>query len=634
MAVRNLGAAVASWARRRRLSRPYNMMGRGTIPVRSMSSKFRSENPPARTGKGKAAKKMVKKPYTKLHSANKKICWQTLSHNGIAFPPEYQPHGLGVLYDGEEVKLDGLAEEMATSFAEVILRDAEGETTLSPSTNPLFLRNMWMDWSKALGASHRIQSLSKVDFTPIVNHLRDIKKGRQIGDFERDRKILLDRYGYATVDGNTKKVAKIMVESPGWYVGLGGGQMTGRWRPRVRPEDVTLNLSSCATVPRCPVEGHNWGSLICKPSVMYIAKWTDPLTKKPKFVHLKSFKADSDMEKFNKARELKNRIKDIRKTYMKMLQSKDEKNKQLGTSIWLIDNFALRIGWQKDMNIAADTVGVVTLRKEHMRLIRGLETESYEMDLNFLGRCSVEYHTRVKIPKPVWNNLKNFLRDKSPKDLVFDKVSDQSINKFLKTLIPGLSAEVFRTLKASERMIRELGKPSLGGAKVSAEDDEKNKLEHLESCTRLVAKSLNNLERPAFGYQEAQRRLKVKVKKEEKWLKMLRIELKEAKYGEIIPRAERRTRTGSPSVKKARFIDTISADLDKQVKVIQDLQSQLDAHERQKQFRISKSKRSYIDPRIIIAWCKRMELSIECYYPKGLRAHFSWAMNAEEDFEW
>eukprot|EP00954_Amorphochlora_amoebiformis_P020197 1337771-Amorphochlora_amoeboformis.AAC.1 len=60
MAVRNLGAAVASWARRRRLSRPYNMMGRGTIPVRSMSSKFRSENPPARTGKGKAAKKMVK----------------------------------------------------------------------------------------------------------------------------------------------------------------------------------------------------------------------------------------------------------------------------------------------------------------------------------------------------------------------------------------------------------------------------------------------------------------------------------------------------------------------------------------------------------------------------------------------
>eukprot|EP00954_Amorphochlora_amoebiformis_P025861 1375758-Amorphochlora_amoeboformis.AAC.1 len=69
---------------------------------------------------------------------------------------------------GSEVDVD-------QGFAEVILRDAEGETTLSPSTNPLFLRNMWMDWSKALGASHRIQSLSKVDFTPIVNHLRDIK---------------------------------------------------------------------------------------------------------------------------------------------------------------------------------------------------------------------------------------------------------------------------------------------------------------------------------------------------------------------------------------------------------------------------------------------------------------------------
>ncbi len=41
--------------------------------------------------------------------------WKKLSHNGVLFPPEYEPHGVKMLYDGkpvdltpeQEVRMDG-----------------------------------------------------------------------------------------------------------------------------------------------------------------------------------------------------------------------------------------------------------------------------------------------------------------------------------------------------------------------------------------------------------------------------------------------------------------------------------------------------------------------------------------------
>lgn len=33
------------------------------------------------------------------------IKWTTLVHNGVLFPPEYQPHGVKLLYDGRPIDL-------------------------------------------------------------------------------------------------------------------------------------------------------------------------------------------------------------------------------------------------------------------------------------------------------------------------------------------------------------------------------------------------------------------------------------------------------------------------------------------------------------------------------------------------
>ena len=46
--------------------------------------------------------------------------WETFQHNGVMFPPEYEPHGIPIIYKGTEIKLPILAEEYATIYANFI----------------------------------------------------------------------------------------------------------------------------------------------------------------------------------------------------------------------------------------------------------------------------------------------------------------------------------------------------------------------------------------------------------------------------------------------------------------------------------------------------------------------------------
>ncbi|KAJ1908039.1 DNA topoisomerase 1, partial [Tieghemiomyces parasiticus] len=39
------------------------------------------------------------------------VKWKTLSHNGVFFPPEYEPHGVPLVYNGKPVKLVPAVEE-------------------------------------------------------------------------------------------------------------------------------------------------------------------------------------------------------------------------------------------------------------------------------------------------------------------------------------------------------------------------------------------------------------------------------------------------------------------------------------------------------------------------------------------
>ncbi len=54
------------------------------------------------------------------------------------------------------------------------------------------------------------------------------------------------------------------------------------------------------------------------------------------------------MRKYEKARNLKTKIKDIREDYLKKIEDKDMRNRQLGVATYLIDTLALRAGNDKN----------------------------------------------------------------------------------------------------------------------------------------------------------------------------------------------------------------------------------------------------------------------------------------------
>lgn len=76
---------------------------------------------------------------------------------------------------------------------------------------------------------------------------------------------------------------------------------------RVQPEQVTLNLGKGAKIPE-PPKGHKWGGIVHDQTATWLATWKENVNGNIKYVFLaatSAWKGQSDMKKFEKARELK-----------------------------------------------------------------------------------------------------------------------------------------------------------------------------------------------------------------------------------------------------------------------------------------------------------------------------------------
>jgi len=69
--------------------------------------------------------------------------WRTLSHSGVYFLPPYEPHGVKMLYDGEEIELTPEQEEPITYFVRYLETDH--------MQKPQFKKNFFDDWKEFLG---------------------------------------------------------------------------------------------------------------------------------------------------------------------------------------------------------------------------------------------------------------------------------------------------------------------------------------------------------------------------------------------------------------------------------------------------------------------------------------------------
>src|SRR5205814_8187328 len=140
--------------------------------------------------------------------------WKELRHNGVAFPPTYEPKGLQINIRGETVRLSPDAEEMTYAW---------GKKRTTPYVqDPVFQTNFLSDFLKVLPANFADAKYSEIDFSPLYEYLskeelltadKALKK-RVTTQRKELRLQLKEKYGYAVIDGTKTEFAIHMVEPP------------------------------------------------------------------------------------------------------------------------------------------------------------------------------------------------------------------------------------------------------------------------------------------------------------------------------------------------------------------------------------------------------------------------------------
>ncbi|ROV90841.1 hypothetical protein VSDG_08023 [Cytospora chrysosperma] len=453
------------------------------------------------------------------------VKWNTLEHNGVIFPPAYEPlpKNVRLYYDRTPVELHPDAEEVATFFGSML-------NSTNNVENPVFQKNFFKDFldilKKTGGAKDKngnkveIKEFSKLDFKPMYEHFRTLSEEKKAWTKEQklkakeEKQKLEEPYLYCKWNGRKEKVGNFRVEPPGLFRGRGEHPKTGSVKKRVLPEQITINIGKTAKVPS-PPPGHKWKAVQHDNKATWLAMWQENVNGNYKYVMLAasaSVKGKADMAKFEKARELKKHIDYIRKDYTKKLKSEVMQERQMATAMYLIDKFALRAGNEKDTDNEADTVGCCSLKFEHVTL-----REPDTVIFDFLGKDSIRFYDEVNVDRQVFKNLKMFKKPpKEDGDDIFDRVNTSQLNKHLSNYMAGLTAKVFRTYNASYTMSNLLQKLDPKKHK-NLTINEKVKL--YNDCNREVAILCNHKRTVGASHEQQMEKLGDRIKglKYQRW---------------------------------------------------------------------------------------------------------------------
>ncbi|CAM9511012.1 unnamed protein product, partial [Ectocarpus fasciculatus] len=413
----------------------------------------------------------------------------------------------------------------------------------------------------------------------------------------------------------------------------------------------------------------------------WLSKW-DGLLAGTKYMMLaasSSFKGKSDMAKYDKAMKLKGFIGKIRTDYEKKLSSNDRRTKQIATAVWIIDKLALRVGGEKGQD-EADTVGCCSLRTEHLTF----HATNNEIELEFLGKDSMRFKETIDfdrygtVGQRVFKNLQAFCKGKRQSEEVFDYLDPSILNLHLQSLMPGLTAKVFRTYNASDTLQEKLpGEEVLAGLSVA------EKVAQYNGANRDVAILCNHQRTVSSAQKEGLEKLHDKLEMLNKQKQELKQMLRTIKSGkgsvplksndksqeEGVARAVEKAKKAKANAKTdeekvaATKASATAATLRKaaqqakqeamhlfakkpsaesvegRIKTwgdkIKKLKIDIRDRDDNKEVSLSTSKINYMDPRVSVAWCKRHEVPVEKasgVFPKTLQAKFVWAMNVPPDW--
>jgi len=582
---------------------------------------------------------------------------ENLHHNGVLVPPRYEGKGLTIKLKEKRIELTPEQEEMALAWAKKV-----GTAYVE---DRVFANNFHRDFSKKLGIKVKPGDIDYSEILSFVEKERDRKailSRQERTQLAAQKKAQKDRYGSAWVDGVQMEVANSAVEPNSIFMGRGKHPIRGRWKEGPREEDIELNLS-----PDAPKPPGIWKAILWQPETMWIARWQDKLTGKTKYVWFSDssiLKQRKDIEKFDKARELRKNLIGVRRHIWKNLDADDLRRRKTATVCFLIDKLKVRVGDEKEPD-EADTVGASTLRPEHVRY-----NGDNSVTFNFLGKDSVPHVFRVGLPDKVSRNLKEFASN--ARSTLFDGVSSKHVSEFLDEVMTGLSAKVFRTCYASEAVETKLEKTPV------KRDDPEYRKKHIASMGNLEAAKICNHRRTIASTwksslekrevrlkalkeqaKEARDKLRQKAKEQkeryrerlwkqeeklkamEKKLEVYQWQLVDKKQLGKLPRtlnrrARLKRKTLARQKQRLQELKNKYAELMKKLRQtlksrrqgdkasIDELKLEIVTQKETRDYNLATSLKSYIDPRIYYEWGRQVDYDWKRYYPKALQKKFNW----------
>lgn len=622
------------------------------------------------------------------------VKWTTLEHNGVVFPDPYQrlPRDVRMKYEGKPLDLSAEAEEVAGFFGALI--------ESSHAENPTFVKNFFEDFqevckSSGMNKDKIPKDFAKCDFRPMFEYFEARKQEKKAMSKDEKNKIkdekdeFEEKYKEAIVDGRREKIGNFRIEPPGLFRGRGAHPKTGRLKTRVMPEQVTINIGENVPVP-APPEGHKWADVKHDNTVTWLATWNENINNNVKYVMMaagSSFKGQSDLKKYEKARILKGCIKDIRRTYEAELTDKLMETRQRATALYFIDKFALRAGNEKGED-EADTVGCCSLRCEHVSL-----KQPQNVIFDFLGKDSIRYHNEVTVEKQVFRNLMIFKKGKNDDDKIFDRLDTTKLNKHLTKLMPGLSAKVFRTYNASftfQEQLKQTDSTASVADKVLAYNRANREVAILCNHQRTISKTHDSAMEKIEDKVKEQKYQKMRLQRmlvsllepktvkkrpelleydsdiDDEWISEHHDVLYEREIEKIKKKFERENekavsngeealseselaerlkvaqelkaqlkqekKTKKVEAKGSMTVEKLEAQIQKAEERIAATKTQMIDKDENKTTALGTSKINYIDPRLTFAWCAKHDVPIEKMFTKTLRDKFKWA--AETPADW
>ena len=519
--------------------------------------------------------------------------WNNLEHNGVLFAEDFHPTAIPIKYKGATLQLTTEQEEVATFWVQTIGTDWEKKKT--------YRNNFLETFTKLLGEQYYKKEdikLEDFDFTSLHKHHTKLKEEKKNLTTEQKKKIKIAKeeeekqVKWAIMDGFAEKTSNVRLEPSTLFKGRGDHPRAGVVKERVMPEDIELNLGKLALVPKCPLPGRCWKSISFNKEASYLASFPDALGNK-KYIALANtsrIKFEADIKKFETAKNLGPLIEDIRKKYYDLLKSEKLSDRQLGAAVYIIDRLAIRAGNDKKED-EADTVGCCSLRVEHITF-----GEENNITLDFLGKDSIRYLNTVKIDPLVFSTLKISASDKKKDKPLFETLNSSRLNEFLSSLMPDLTAKVFRTFNASSTLENQL---LIVEKKIKKNHSNDEKMKLYNEANREVAILCNHQKAEPKNFRESISKLEVKVKELKKKMKGMKKEDKaRSKLKERIKKEE----------------------------------NNLEERMKNKTIALGTSKTNYNDPRISVAFCKRVNLPLEKVFPKVLLAKFTWALDTDKSW--